>query len=95
MIPIMFAKLRKRALEPAGVSVETIRREANKETATVIAFSSAIAAYGAFWIPKSYGMSISMTGGPAAALWAFIAFYVVCVVLTWWYYVRPHAEVKC
>ena len=95
MIPIMFAKLRKRALEPAGVSDETIRRAANKETATVIAFSSAIAAYGAFWIPKSYGMSISMTGGPAAALWAFIAFYVVCIALTWWYYVRPHAEVKC
>ncbi len=41
-------------------------------------------------------MSILMTGGPAAASWVFIAFYafyVVCVAFTWWYYVRPQAEV--
>jgi NNP family nitrate/nitrite transporter-like MFS transporter len=63
--------------------------------AAVIAFSSAVAAYGAFWIPQSYGVSIAATGGPDAALWCFIAFYVVCVALTWWYYVRRHAEVRC
>jgi NNP family nitrate/nitrite transporter-like MFS transporter len=95
MIPIMFATLRQRALEPVGVDQEQIRREASKEAAAVIAFSSAIAAYGAFWIPRSYGTSIAATGGPEAALWCFIAFYVVCVAVTWWYYVRPDAEVKC
>jgi NNP family nitrate/nitrite transporter-like MFS transporter len=36
-----------------------------------------------------------MTGGPAVAPWVFIAFYVVCVAFTWWYYVRPQAEVRC
>lgn len=95
MIPTMFLKLRTQALEPGGANEKQIRKEATKEAAAVIAFSSAIAAYGAFLIPRSYGISISATGGPQSALWGFIAFYVVCIGLTWWYYVRPKAEVSC
>ncbi len=29
-----------------------------------------------------------MTGGPQLALAIFLAFYVTCVALTWWYYLR-------
>ncbi len=63
-------------------------RQADMESAAIIAFTSAIAAYGAFFIPKAYGSSISLTGGPAAALWAFLGFYVTCVLVTWWFYTR-------
>ena len=66
-------------------------RQAEKESAAIIGFTSAIAAYGAFFIPKSYGTSISWTGGPQAALWAFLAFYVSCIVITWWFYTRSGA----
>ena len=41
-----------------------------------------------FNIPKAYGSSISATGGPQAALWGFFAFYVTCVVITWFFYTR-------
>ena len=61
----------------------------------MIGFTSAIAAYGAFIIPKSYGSSIALTGGAEAALYAFIAFYVICVALTWFYYTRRNAEIRC
>ena len=54
----------------------------------VLGWTSAIAAYGAFFIPKSYGTSIAMTGGPQAALWGFLIFYVTCVIATWFYYTR-------
>ncbi len=64
------------------------RKQAERESAAIIAFTSAIAAYGAFFIPKAYGTSIAATGGPIAALWGFMGFYVVCVVLTWFYYTR-------
>ncbi len=64
-------------------------RQAEKESAAIIGFTSAIAAYGAFFIPKSYGSSIALTGGPSAALWAFLIFYVTCVGVTWWFYTRP------
>ena len=49
---------------------------------------SAIAAYGAFFIPKSYGTSIALTGGPAAALWTFLIFYVLCALITFAVYTR-------
>jgi NNP family nitrate/nitrite transporter-like MFS transporter len=64
-------------------------RQADKESAAIIGFTSAIAAYGAFFIPKSYGTSITLTGGPQAALWAFLVFYLSCIAITWWYYTRP------
>lgn len=65
------------------------RKQAERESAAIIAFTSAIAAYGAFFIPKAYGSSIAMTGAPVAALWGFLAFYVICLVLTWAWYTRP------
>jgi len=65
-----------------------LRRQTERESAAIIAFTSAIAAYGAFFIPKAYGSSISMTGGPVAALWGFLGFYVICLVLTWVFYTR-------
>jgi MFS transporter, NNP family, nitrate/nitrite transporter len=65
-----------------GMSRRRAHRQADKESAAIIGFTSAIAAYGAFFIPKSYGTSISLTGGPGAALWGFLAFYVSCVAIT-------------
>lgn len=63
-------------------------RQAEKEAAAIIGFTSAIAAYGAFYIPKAFGTSITTTGSPIAALWGFLAFYVTCAALTWWVYAR-------
>ncbi|MCB1464241.1 MAG: MFS transporter [Rhodobiaceae bacterium] len=63
-------------------------KQAERESAAIVAFTSAIAAYGAFFIPKSYGTSITMTGGPEMALWGFLAFYVTCAMVTWFVYTR-------
>ena len=73
---------------------ETLK-ESERESAAIIAFTSAMAAYGAFFIPKAYGTSISITGGPDAALWTFGIFYAVCVVMTWLFYTRKNAPVPC
>ncbi len=72
-----------------------MQRTIERESAAIIAFTSAIAAYGAFFIPKAYGTSISMTGGPHGALWAFMGFYVVCTMITWFVYSRKGAAVPC
>lgn len=71
------------------LDAEATRRQSERESAAIIAFSSAIAAYGAFFIPKAYGTSIAMTGGPVAALWGFLIFYAICLVITWACYTRP------
>ena len=65
-----------------------LTRQAEKESAAIVGFTSAIAAYGAFFIPKSFGTSIEMTGTPLTALWAFCLFYGSCAALTWWAYTR-------
>jgi NNP family nitrate/nitrite transporter-like MFS transporter len=96
MIPIIFRNAHERAA--AGKDDATraaAARQAGIESAAVIGFSSAVGAYGGFFVPKSYGTSIAMTGGPEAALYGFIGFYVTCVVTTWWWYFRRGAEAPC
>jgi NNP family nitrate/nitrite transporter-like MFS transporter len=74
-------------LEP-GLAAPARQRQAEMESAAIIGFTSAIAAYGAFFIPKAYGSSIALTGGPQLALWTFMIFYASCVVITWGFYTR-------
>ena len=62
---------------------------AERESAAVVGFISAIAAYGAFYIPKAYGWSISSSGSADGALWAFFIFYLSCAALTWVAYSGP------
>jgi NNP family nitrate/nitrite transporter-like MFS transporter len=64
-------------------------RQAEKESAAIVGFTSAIAAYGAFFIPKSFGSAIAATGSPMAALIGFFVFYASCAALTWLTYTRP------
>jgi NNP family nitrate/nitrite transporter-like MFS transporter len=95
MIPEIFRIERMREAARDGSTGTRALREAGKESAAVLGFTSAIGAYGGFFIPKSYGTSIALTGGPQAALWVFAAFYVTCILITWWYYLRDGAEVPC
>jgi NNP family nitrate/nitrite transporter-like MFS transporter len=64
-------------------------RQAEKESAAIVGFTSAIAAYGAFFIPKSFGSAIAATGTPMPALIGFLIFYASCAALTWFVYTRP------
>ena len=86
MIPAIMRKEVAR-LEP-GLAPAALTRQSDKESAAIIGFTSAIAAFGAFFIPKAYGSSIAASGGPELALFGFMAFYVTCVVATWWFYTR-------
>nr|WP_025917515.1 NarK family nitrate/nitrite MFS transporter [Herminiimonas sp. CN] len=96
MIPVIFLTERQREAAGKGAAAQAKAIvDANKEGAAVLGFTSAIAAYGAFFIPKSYGTSIALTGGPNAALWGFVGFYVTCVIVTWWFYSRKNAEMPC
>jgi len=95
MIPTIFRSERQRAAEPLPCAQAQAAKEGNVEAAAVLGLASAIGAYGGFFIPKSYGTSIAITGSPAAALQIFIVFYFTCIALTWWYYSRRHAPMPC
>jgi NNP family nitrate/nitrite transporter-like MFS transporter len=69
----------------------------NKEQAgPVLGWTSAVAAYGAFYIPKVIGEQIKATT-PEVALYGFAAFYAVCIGINWWFYLRKgkSTEVEC
>ena len=87
MIPVIMGREVPR-LMPQLTGVDRARQIA-MESGGIVAFTSAIGAYGGFFIPKAYGSSIAMTGSPIGALWLFLAFYVVCLAITWVAYTRP------
>jgi NNP family nitrate/nitrite transporter-like MFS transporter len=96
MIPVIFMDEAMDAAQKKGIDAQAgAVKEGNKQAAAVLGFSAALGAYGGFFIPKSYGSSIAMTGSPHAALWSFIAFYLTCIVITWWFYARRGAARPC
>ena len=96
MIPVIFLNEAMRGVDPQDAeAVARATREGNTLGAATLGFTAAIGAYGGFFIPKSYGSSIDLTGGPDAALYLFILFYLVCIAVTWWFYSRKGAEMPC
>jgi NNP family nitrate/nitrite transporter-like MFS transporter len=96
MIPVIFATHHERLAEGRGDAVrEQGKKDAAKEAAAVLGFSSAIAAYGAFFIPRAFGVSMKATGSPAGAIVGFIVVYLSCIAVTWWFYSRRKAEMPC
>lgn len=89
MIPAIFRSESLRSVEGMGGEAEAQALKAARiEGAAVLGFTSAIGACGGYLIPRTFGASIKATGGPHLALAIFLAFYVTCVSLTWWYYMR-------
>ncbi len=75
-----------------GSTFRTISQVFDKEQAgPVLGWTSAIAAYGAFYIPKVFGEQIKATT-PENALYGFAIFYGVCILINWWFYLRKNAE---
>ncbi len=77
-----------------GSTFRTIAVVFDKEQAgPVLGWTSAVAAYGAFIIPKVFGEQIKVAT-PEYALYGFAVFYGVCILINWWFYLRPNAYVK-
>ncbi len=77
-----------------GSTFRTIAMIFDKEQAgPALGWTSAVAAYGAFVIPKVFGEQIK-AATPEYALYGFAVFYFVCLLLNWWYYLGPKAEYK-
>jgi NNP family nitrate/nitrite transporter-like MFS transporter len=77
-----------------GSTFRTIAMVFDKEQAgPVLGWTSAVAAYGAFIIPKVLGEQIKLAT-PELALYGFAVFYTLCIAINWWFYLRKNAYVK-
>ncbi len=65
-----------------------------KQAGPVLGWTSAVAAYGAFIIPKVFGAQIK-AGTPEYALYGFALYYLSCLIVNWWFYARKNAETPC
>jgi NNP family nitrate/nitrite transporter-like MFS transporter len=64
------------------------------EAGPVLGWTSAVAAYGAFIVPRVFGQQIA-AGTPAYALFGFAFYYFTALILNWYYYARKNAEIAC
>jgi NNP family nitrate/nitrite transporter-like MFS transporter len=65
-----------------------------EQAGPVLGWTSAIAAYGAYFIPKIFGQQIK-NGTPEYALYGFAVYYLSCLIVNWWFYARKNAETPC
>ncbi len=77
-----------------GSTFRTISQVFDEEQAgPVLGWTSAVAAYGAFIMPKVFGEQIK-AATPEYALYGFAIYYAICLVLNWVIYLSPNAEIK-
>src|SRR5262244_2669010 len=89
MIPAIFREEKRREAKGLGeVARAAALKAASLEGAAALGFIGAVGACGGYLIPRGFGASIAATGSPHLALAVFLAFYVTCIALTWWYYLR-------
>ena len=79
----------------AATALPGLTAPAQAQGAAALGLCSAAGAYGGFFIPKSFGSAIALAGGPAAALYCFLAFYLSCMAICWRFYGRRHAPLSC
>ncbi|MGN5049859.1 MFS transporter [Aeromonas veronii] len=86
MIAVLFRGMMiKRNLQRYDSEAQALKKSAN-DTATALGFISAIGAIGGFFIPNAFGLSIALSGTPINAMKAFLVFYVICGLITWFVY---------
>jgi len=89
MIPSIF---REENLQKAKGAGDSGRAQAFKiasiESGAALGFIGAVGAVGGYFIPRGFGASIAATGGPQLALEIYLAYYAICLALTWWFYLR-------
>jgi MFS transporter, NNP family, nitrate/nitrite transporter len=89
MIPSIFREQKLHGAAGSGAAGrQAALKAASIESAAALGFIGAIGACGGYLIPRGFGASIAATGGPHLALAIFLAFYITCLALTWWHYLR-------
>jgi MFS transporter, NNP family, nitrate/nitrite transporter len=88
MIPAVF---RTRAMDAVatGTDPAAADRHALRTSGAVIGIAGAVGAFGGVLVNLAFRQSFLTTGSGDGAYLAFIAFYAVCVVVTWVVYLRP------
>lgn len=94
MAPKVFLIEAGRRAAREGLDVNTAYADGSRAGTAAMNVSSVMAAFGGFFIPKTFGWSLALTHGVALAVLIFLAFYLVALGVCIWQYARPHAVVR-
>ncbi|MGC2086949.1 MAG: MFS transporter [Bradyrhizobium sp.] len=93
MIPSIFREENLHKVKGQGeVARAAALKTASVESGAAVGFIGAIGAVGGYFIPSGFGKSIAATGGPQTALVVYLAFYAICLTMTWWFYLRRNPQ---
>jgi NNP family nitrate/nitrite transporter-like MFS transporter len=90
MIPAIFRSKAQQAVAAGGDTREA-DHTALRMSGALIGIAGAIGAFGGVLVNLAFRQSFMTTGTGDSAYLVFIAFYVVCVAVTWVVYLRPNA----
>jgi MFS transporter, NNP family, nitrate/nitrite transporter len=90
MIPAIFQSQAQQAVAAGGDTREADGR-ALRMSGALIGIAGAIGAFGGVLVNLAFRQSFMTTGTGDSAYLVFIAFYLVCVAVTWTVYLRPKA----
>jgi NNP family nitrate/nitrite transporter-like MFS transporter len=90
MIPAIFRSQAQRSVA-AGGDTHAADRRALRMSGALIGIAGAIGAFGGVLVNLAFRESFLTTGRGDSAYLVFIAFYLVCVTVTWVVYLRPRA----
>jgi NNP family nitrate/nitrite transporter-like MFS transporter len=89
MIPSIFRQENLQKAKGSGDQGRALAlHTASIESGAALGFIGAVGACGGYLIPRGFGASIAVTGGPHLALAIYLAFYATCLGPTWWCYLR-------
>ncbi len=89
MIPSIFREEQlQKANNPGGSGLALALKAASIESGAALGFIGAVGAVGGYFIPRGFGASIAATGGTQLAFEFYLAYYALCLGLTWWFYMR-------
>jgi MFS transporter, NNP family, nitrate/nitrite transporter len=90
MIPSIFVGKAQAAIDQ-GLDRDTALATARRMSGAVIGIAGAVGALGGLFINLAFRQSFALTRSGDAAFWGFLAFYGVCVAVTYVVYLRPVA----
>lgn len=88
MIPAIFTG-RARVAIAGGADRETSFNTARRLSGAVIGIAGAVGALGGLFINLAFRQSFMTVQSGTPAFWGFLAFYVLCIGVTWAVYLRP------
>jgi MFS transporter, NNP family, nitrate/nitrite transporter len=89
MIPAIFRGRARVAIETGGAEPEQAYLLARRLSGAVIGIAGAIGALGGLFINLAFRQSFMTTQSGDPAFWSFLAFYLVCIAVTYVVYLRP------